>query len=167
MKFLPTENITYKTSLKENEIIRRLSENLEPEKALRFGILSSASTKPYEGHISGNTFEIKRIIRYQNTFLPRINGIIESDFDGITIKVKMRLHVFVLVFLSIWCGGVAIGCIAFLSMAFFNSDFSPAILIPFGMLIFAYALTMGAFKYESIKSKKDLQTMFEADIIEQ
>jgi hypothetical protein len=39
-------------------------------------------------------------------------------------------------------------------------------MIPFGMLIFAYALTMGAFKYESNKSKKDLQTIFEADIIE-
>jgi hypothetical protein len=35
------------------------------------------------------------------------------------------------------------------------------------MLIFVYALTMGGFKFESNKSKKDLQTMFEADIMEE
>jgi hypothetical protein len=40
-------------------------------------------------------------------------------------------------------------------------------LIPFKMLIFAYVLTMCGFKYESNKSKKDLQTMFEAEIIEE
>lgn len=101
MKFLPTENITYKTRLKEDEIIRRLSDCIEPEKTFRFGIFSSGSTKSYEGKINGQTFNIKRIISYRNSFLPRINGVIERDFDGLTIKVKMRLHTFVIVFLCI------------------------------------------------------------------
>ena len=166
MKFLPTENIIYKTRLKEEEIIRRLSDSIEPEKTFRFGIFSSGTTKSYEGQINGQTFDIKRIISYRNSFLPRINGIIERDFDGMTIKVKMRLHIFVIVFLCIWCGGVGLGCIAFLTQAFSKSEFNPATLIPFGMLIFVYALTMGSFKYESNKSKKDLRTIFEADIIE-
>jgi hypothetical protein len=166
MKFLPTENITYKTKLKEEEIFGRLSDLIEPEKTFRFGIFSSDSSKSYEGQINGQTFDIKRIIGYRNSFLPRINGIIERDFDGMTIKVKMRLHIFVIVFLCIWCGGVGLGCIAFLTQALGSSEFNPATLIPFGMLIFVYLLTMGGFKSESNRSKKDLQTIFEADIIE-
>jgi hypothetical protein len=39
-------------------------------------------------------------------------------------------------------------------------------MIPFGMLIFAYVITMGGFKFESNKSKKDLQALLEAEIIE-
>lgn len=166
MRFLPVENITYKTQLKEEEIIRRISDIIEPEKIIRFGVFSSSSTKSYEGQLNGHTFDIKRIISYRNSFLPRINGIIERDFDGMTINIKMRLHILIIVFLCIWCGGVGIGCIAFLIKAFGSSEFNPTTLIPFGMLLFVYLLTMGAFKFESYKSKKDLQTLFEADIIE-
>jgi hypothetical protein len=162
MKYLPIENIIFKTSLKEDEIIRRLSDCIEPEKTFRFSVFSSSSAQSYEGQINGSSFTINRIIGYRNSFLPRINGVIERDLDGLTIKVKMRLHIFVIVFLCIWCGG----CIAFLIQAFDNSAFNQATLIPFGMLIFIYALTMGGFKYESYKSKKDLQALFEADIIE-
>lgn len=166
MKFLPTENITYKTRLKEDEIIRRLSDCIEPEKIFRLGILSSGSTKSYEGQINGQTFSIKRIISYRNSFLPRINGVIERDFDGLTIKVKMRLHIFVIVFLCIWFGLVGLACIAFLTQTLSSSEINPAALIPFGMLLFAYLLTMGGFKFESNKSKKDLQRIFNAEIID-
>jgi hypothetical protein len=166
MKFLPTENITYKTKLKEEEIVGRLSDLIEPEKAFRFRIFSSGLTKPYEGQIKGGTFDIKRIIGYRNSFLPRINGIIEKDDDGIRIKVKMRLHIFIIVFLCFWCGVVGLACVAILTLSFGDSEFNPATFIPFGMLLFAYGLTMGAFKFESNKSKKDLQRIFEAEIIE-
>jgi len=166
MKFLPTENITYKTRLKEEEIIKRLSECVEPEKTFRFGVFSSGSIKSYEGKVNARTFDIKRIIGYQNSFLPRINGIIENEYDGLNIRVKMRLHIFVIVFLCFWCGGVGLACITDLIQFFGNSEFNLASFIPFGMLIFAYGLTMGAFKFESNKSKKDLQRIFEADIIE-
>lgn len=167
MKFLPTENITYKTRLKEEEIFKRLSANIEPEKTFRFGGLSSGSAKTYEGQVNGQTFDIKRIISYRNSFLPRIIGIIERDFDGLTINIKMRLHILVIIFLCVWCAGVGFGCITILMQTFSNSEFNPPTLIPFGMLIFVYILTMGGFKYESNKSKKDLQTLFEADIIKE
>lgn len=166
MKFLPFENITYKTHLKEDELINRLSEHVESEKRFRFGMFGSGSSKLYEGEISGLTFNLKRIISYRNSFLPRIHGVIEKEMDGSTIKVKMRLSTFVIVFLCFWFGVVGLACIALISEAS-HLEFNPAMLIPFGMLGFAYLMTIGGFKYESIKSKKHLQTLFEADIIEE
>lgn len=166
MKYLPTESITYKTKLKEDEILKRLSELIEPEKTFRFGVFGSRSTKPYEGRITGTTFDIRRIINYRNSFLPKITGVIEKDYDGININVKMKLHTFVIVFLWFFCGGVGIACIAILTKAIRNAEISPAVLAPFVILLFTYGLTMGAFKFESNISKKDLQKVFEADIVE-
>ena len=108
MKYLPAENIVYKTKLKEHEVINRLSNYIEEEKLIRFGLFGGSISKAYEGEISKESFDIKRIIGYRNSFLPRINGIIEKDFDGTAIKVKMRLHILVVVFLCIWCGGVGL-----------------------------------------------------------
>jgi hypothetical protein len=166
MRFLPTENIILKTNLKETEIIDRLSNFVEPKKTFRFGMLGNEATKPYEGRINDLTFDITRIITYKNSFLPRINGVIHHEYNGTTITVKMRLHSFVVVFIFIWCGGVGLGCIAVLKTLLADNKFHPASIIPFGMLIFLYALTMAAFKYESKKSKKDLQTLFDAEITE-
>jgi hypothetical protein len=167
MKFFPTEDITYNTRLKEQEIVKRLSDITEPERTFRFGTFGHSSSKSYEGQVNAQSFAIKRIIRYRNSFLPRINGIIVKDFDGNKIKVKMRLHSLIIVFMFIWCGGVGLACLAFLTQAFSNSKFNAGILIPFGMLTFGYVLTMAAFKYESNKSKKDLQLIFEAELIEE
>jgi hypothetical protein len=167
MKFLPTENITYKTKLKEDEIIKRLSDNIEPKKTFRGGFFGSGSSKLYEGQINNHTFDINRIINYRNSFLPRINGIIEKSNEGTTIKVKMRLHAFVIIFLCIWGGAVGLGCISVLTQAFGGSELDSVTMIPFGMLIFMYILTMGGFKSESSRSKKDLQTIFETEIFDE
>tara|TARA_Y100001934_G_C11866151_1_gene546528 strand:+ start:24 stop:533 length:510 start_codon:yes stop_codon:yes gene_type:complete len=167
MKYLPFDNITYRTKLDLDEIQKRINEVIEPKKTFRMtGIFGSNNHKPYEGCVNGNSFSLTRIIGYRNSFLPRINGEIEKDFNGSKINVKMRLHVFVIVFMFIWLGGVGIGCLAVLATGFkFGSQsFEPMSLIPFGMLIFGYALVTGGFKYESIKSKKYLAQLFEAEI---
>jgi len=165
MKYLPFENITYKTKLDSEEIVNKLIEVTEPKKTFRTkGIFGNGNHKPYEGSINGTSFTINRIIGYRNSFLPRINGIIERDSNGTKIKVKMRLHIFVIVFICIWFGGVGIGGIAVLASLFTNESFEPMALIPFGMLLFGYALVTGGFKVESIKSKKYLAQLFEAKI---
>lgn len=166
MNFLPTENITYKSKLKNEDLLSRLAAAIEPEKTFRFPAFSSGSTKPYEGQINGQTFEIKRIIRYRNSFLPRITGTIESHPYGTTIHVKMRLHIFVITFLFFWCGMVGIGSIAIAKHYFEGAAFNAIALIPFGILLLVYTLTMGAFTFESNRSKKDLQQIFEAGILE-
>jgi hypothetical protein len=166
MKYLPLENITFKSKLKEAELINRLLNEIEPEKTFRFGMFGRDSTKTYSGHIKEQTFEIKRIISYRNSFLPRISGIVINEFDRTIIKVKMRLSIFVIIFLCLWSSGVGLLCLTVLPEKIRNSGVDFSILIPIGMLLFLYALTMAGFKFESNKSKKDLQKIFEAEIID-
>lgn len=162
-KFLPIENIVYKTKLSKEQIVQKLTDNIEAEKSFGFGAHNFTYSKPYIGRIVGNIFEIKRAISYRNSFLPQIKGEIYSDFDGTKIKVNMKPNTFVLVFMTIWFGGVFIGCLA-TTFALFTQKFSPFFLIPFGMLIFGIALLFGAFKTESTTSKKDLLRILEAEI---
>ena len=76
------------------------------------------------------------------------------------------MHIFVYIFMTIWCGGVGLGFIAILISSINENKFEPAIFIPFGMLIFGYLLTTGGFKYESSKSKMDLEKILNSKIIE-
>lgn len=166
MKFLPTESVTFKTKLKEDEIISRLSQILEPEKFIRSGLLGSSNTKPYEGKITGNNFSIKRIINYRNSFLPRILGTVEKDIQGNSIKVKMRLQIFVIIFIIVWCSGAFMGLFFITKNVIANKGFDPWFFMPIGMLLLVYVLIIAAFKYESRKAKNDLKTLFEAEMLE-
>jgi len=157
MNFLPIKNITFKTSLSQEEVVSRLRENTEPEKNLRFGFFSKKKTKRYEGIIAEKYFLIKRIIEYGNSFLPIIKGTIQKDIHGTKVKIKMRLKTFVSVFMGIWCVGVGIGFISILISSINKNGFEPVIFLPLGMFLFAYLLTLGGFKAESAKSIKDLE----------
>lgn len=164
MKYLPFENITYQTKLDSEEILNRIDKIIEPKKAFR-GLFGNRNHKPYEGSINGKSFNITRIIGYKNSFLPRIKGSINQKRDGKTeINIKMRLHPFVLIFMFIWCGGVGLGFLVFLTISIGKGTFDPAMLMPLAMLLFGYGLTTGGFKYESIKSRKYLTKLFEAEI---
>ncbi len=74
----------------------------------------------------------------------------------------MRLHLFVLIFLGIWIGGVVFA----LLRTFIASDKSGSALsfLPLGMLLFVYLLTNLAFKFESNKAEKDLQQLWKAEL---
>ncbi len=168
MKFLPLEDLTYKTRLSEQQLIERLFDQIGPSQGISFGFFGDRSpAKPYEGFVAGRAFEMKRIIRYRNSFLPVIRGTIVNDFDGLTIRIKMRLQIFVIIFMCIWCGGVGIAAISILTVSIADSKFNPVIFGPMGMLLFAYILATGAFKLESIKSRDDLKNILDADLVKE
>src|SRR5688572_27230366 len=145
MILLPFENITYKTKLMKAEVRSRLNNMVEPRKMFRF---SRGSSKPYEGTIEANGFDIKRLISYRNSFLPVIIGTIQSGISGTTIHVKMRMHISVILFSCVWCFFVGIAAFAFLPKVINGEEDWQTGLIPFGMLAFMYAITMGGFKFE-------------------
>ena len=68
MKYLPFENITYKSRLHSEEILKKIDEIIEPKKTFRIsGVFGNNNHKPYEGNIVGNSFNITRLINYRNS----------------------------------------------------------------------------------------------------
>lgn len=98
MKYLPYENITYRTKLPGYEVIKRLSENIGPREF--FSLRFNQDRKPYEGNIEHNGFNISRVTIFRrNSFNPTIKGKLHEDESGTTIEVKMRLNIFVGIFM--------------------------------------------------------------------
>ena len=163
MTFLPYEDLVYKSNLPESELRLRISQNIEKKKTYRIGYLTK-HTKPYEGYLHGNNFEINRIINYRNSFLPQVKGKIIESNEGTLIYVKMRMHILVYIFLVIWCTGVGYAFISILTVSIIAHKFEPVVFIPLGMLILGFILPTGAFKFESNRTKKDLEKILISEI---
>ncbi len=148
---LPFENIVYETHLSENDIQNRIND-----------ITRIQNT--YSGNWTSNTFKIKRTIDYRNSFQPQIQGEFHNEWGKTIIRVKMRLPRYVIIFMAFWLSfTIFIGILFTFSI---NKEcFGIFSLIPYIMFVMGWALTIGAFKVESSKSKKDLQQVFEARIV--
>jgi len=162
MKYLPFESITYRTELPLEEVITRLRKNIkEKKKFFDRSYHFDNFSQPYAGTLKENDFKISREINYRNSFLPVISGRVEQERKGTIISIKMRPHLAVLIFMVFWFSGVSIGALAFTLPVLTGGDFEGASLIPVGMLVFGYLLTTLGFKYESKKSRKFFEELFE------
>lgn len=148
MKLIPYEKFQIDTGLSSVEVAQ-LIRTVTGEKKL-FDLNHSHE---FSGYVKESEFEITKNISYRNSFLPIIEGKIEQKGTGTQVTISMRLHFFVICFMFIWFSGVGIGCITVISNM---ENFSPPMLIPFGMLIFGISLVSGGFWYEASKQKKRL-----------
>ena len=169
MKFLPYERLKINSALSSEEILKRLDNVIEPKRYFR---LFGSGTKPYQGSVEGSHFEISRSIGYRNSFLPMIKGDVQSEMSGCSVYITMQPHILVIAFMIFWLGGVGVIFLGFLYSLVspltepHTTDPSLA-LIPGGMFVFGYALSLGGFKFESIKSKKFFRELFEAREVEE
>lgn len=110
-KILPFEKLVYSSTLNKEELIIRLTDQIETVKTFGFRSANYSYPKPYFGKIHNNTFKIKRAINYRNSFLPQIKGEIISGLNGSKINVKMQLDNIVKFFMIFWLGGVLLVCL--------------------------------------------------------
>ncbi|WP_375560021.1 hypothetical protein ACE193_20230 [Bernardetia sp. OM2101] len=169
MKYLPYENLTYKTHLSKDEIIKRLSEEIQPSHWLlkrRFSF--NGKYKSYEGLINEDSFKISRvIIDYQNSFAPQIKGKIEEVNDShnskkTLIHIKMRLYPLIVIFFGVF---MTLGGLIFMTIfarEIQNPSISnlPFFVSPLLIIIFLVAVCR-AFHSEANKSKEFFEKIFE------
>lgn len=160
MKFFPYEKYKLISPLNPEEALKKIAAAVTtgPTSLLA----SSRQDKYYQGKISGYGFEITRVIGYRNSFRPLIKGEI-SSYLGSEIKIVMRMNKAVIIFCCVWMGSVLIAAIATLAAQVHTRKLLLPGVIPFVMLLFGYVLFTGGFKYESIKAKKFLEELFEAE----
>jgi hypothetical protein len=167
-KVLPFENYVLTTRLSSDEVLKRVSDNIQQKQSFSFSTFNRNYAKPYTGQISGTTFTMTRNINYRNSFLPVITGQISTYLGQTQINIKMRPVIVVLIFISFWLGIVGLVCIGMLSAGLLQfkqilqNGFSPMLLIPFGMFAFGCLLTHFAFKGESKNSKEFLARILES-----
>lgn len=165
MLLAPFERLTIETSLPPEEIRQKVADVIEPRRMFRF---FSGEHKPYQGQLNDYRFEVSRIIRYRNSFLPVIKGEIRPDLGGSVIDITMHPHILVIIFIIIWVGLTVSAffwtfLIALVAVVQSNStEGVVGILFPIGGLMFVYLLVMGGFKFEAVKSKTFFQELFQS-----
>ena len=164
MKLLPYEIFTVETREPLPSVVDRLAAQIEAPR-IRWGF--SRDHKPYQGTISETGFEIRRIIHYRNSFLPKIRGQFEATPQGTLVRIKMGLYPFVTAFLLFWFfSWYSFVIPLFLSSgALFGEEFVPwlPVVLPL-VVLFAF---WWAFWCEARRSRRELTAILLGQSFEQ
>jgi len=157
MKLWPYDSFEIRTHQSAESLAAVLNDHVEPKKWFRL----SRDHKAFEGTLAPDGFKVSRIVHYRNSFLPVITGFFRPRPAGTDIVIRMRLHSLVAAFVCVWLGGVAIGVVVALAAVFTGRTVDrPLLLIPFGLLLFGWALVSGAFWFEAKKAESLLLDLF-------
>jgi len=159
MKLFPYCALSLRSELTPDAIAALFGSCIEKQQWMRF----SGGDRRFQGSFSSNTFTISRIIGYRNSFIPFIFGKVEPLGEGSLIRLVMRPHMAVSIFMSIWFSGVIFGaCAVIFGLISGKTPPHPMLLIPFGMLLFGVALVSGGFWFEASKQMPMLLDLFKA-----
>ena len=109
----------------------------------------------FMGEVTSNKFSIYRIIRYRNSFLPRIHGKICEKESGCRVCVAMTLHPLNACFMLFWLSAVGFG--AWRMFEKVNDGRGVMVFAPFWMFVFGLALIAIGFFPEAFKAKRILE----------
>jgi hypothetical protein len=126
---LPFRRFEFWTPMSPAHAARVLQETVEPPR--RWGVRTSAKRGFFEGKVTASRFKIHRIIRYQNSFVPIIEGSFQRDGLRTIVTISARL---VWPVVPVW-----IGIIVFLIWSSVSVDSQVA--GPFGVRVAVIAMT--------------------------
>ncbi len=114
----------------------------------------------FAGQIDGNSFKLRRAISYRNSFLPQIEGAVSPDVSGSTVRIRMRLHPLISVFLTFWMVFTILAFVGFATSEFLKQGhLQYDVLGPLGMLAAATIVVQSGFWVEAKKQEADLNKM--------
>jgi hypothetical protein len=155
----PFRKFEFSTPMSIAHASRVLQEIVEPPR--KWGWRTSAKRGYFEGRVAGGRFKILRIVRYQNSFLPVIEGNFRGDGPGTQVSLKMRLVWPVVPF---WLSVILF--LAWGSVAVDSSLAGPfgARMLLLGMSLFIYLLATRPFAIEvRIAMKRLLEILRSGD----
>jgi len=158
MKLLPRAKFYLVSSLTPTEVDTRLQEHVETQQT-GWGIrrlFEKQTGKPFSGYAAWGHFKFMRVIQGRNSFVPVIQGKTEAWMGGTILHATVKLESPVAIFMCLWLGGIGFACIGILVDSFSESEFSPAMLIPFAMFAFGYLMMVGIYNNEFNTAKEML-----------
>jgi hypothetical protein len=149
---LPHERFTLDTPLGAAEVVQRLRDATAP----------ALGGELFWGSVDHDEFRLRRAIRYRNSFLPVLHGRIEATATGTRLRVSMRLHGWVVAFMGVWFGVLAIVLVAAVAILAVEGKFTPLVFAPLPLFPFGYALMIGAFELEAGRGRELLEAVLRA-----
>jgi len=154
VKLLPYHQFEITSPMKRADALAAMASRVEPENWLRFFRWpSSANDARFEGTVGKDGFHVRRVIGYNNAFLPVIDGDVQSVGALTRIIVTMRLMYFVMVFGVFWFGIMFTAIFAIGGNAWFG--------LP--MIAAFYLIAIAAFWYEATRQEATLKRIFQAN----
>ncbi len=150
MKIFPYYKMVIKHSKTADEIYNVMSNQVEPCKL--FG--SRTSTKLFCGTCNKESFTLRRIIQYRNSFLPIIHGEIHSK----EVIITMKMHEAITILVAVWLIGASMGSL-FTIFAIFFSPFRWDYLIALSILPLGFLLIYFGFWKEVKIAEKELRKL--------
>lgn len=118
----------------------------------------------FTGEVNPSDFKIVREVTgriyLENDFRPVIQGKIRVERGQTVIDIKMRLHLFVQIFLTVWFGGVGISFLSGLLTVFTKGENGvPMLLGSVGFFAFGQALARIGFHFSAQYTRKILEEL--------
>ena len=126
----PFRRFEFSTPMSAAHATRVLQEIVEPPR--KWGAPTSTKRGYFEGRVAGTRFKIHRVINYQNSFVPIIEGNFRRDERGTLVTLNMRL---VWPVVPVW-----LGIMLFLAWSSIAVDSTRA--WPFGVRMLLLAMTL-------------------------
>jgi hypothetical protein len=153
---LPWRRFTIRTTVTVDDAVAEFGRSVGRARVLGGGAGDGSS--PFAGQAAGNRFVFSRQIAYRNSFLPIIEAVVTPDGRGARIEIQMRLHPFVLAFMTVWMAGATLGGLLGLVAAIFHG--SPEGLLALLLPVFGGGMVAAAFTYEARRAEAMLRAMF-------
>ena len=156
MWWLPFKTLEIKTEQNIAKVRSILRWNIAGGYSLSRPTFGIDTQKRFWGYMrEDDTFRIRPVIRYRNSFLPVICGEIRTRGNGTLIRVRMRPPIVSAAFMLTWYSLLGIALVAVIRSGSFSG-----VAVALLMAVVGFGIMTGAFGYEAGKSKKYLEKLF-------
>ena len=153
---LPPQRMSIESNLTRDEVIRRLR-GATDERRSPFG--RGQTDKWFRGVVGDPDFQLVRVIADMNSFLPTIEGRVESHGVGSRLTATLRLNGFTAAFMLFWFGFLTLFTVALAVVVLSSSDNALILLVPLGFYGFGFGLVMVGFGPEARRGRTLLEAV--------
>jgi hypothetical protein len=110
----------------------------------------------FTGTVGPNSFELRPVLGYRNSFVPTARGSFASGIAGTRVDVRLRMLPAVAIFMAVWLSLAAAFFLGMLVIALRNPSRSWLPLVGIAFFAFGYLLMTLSFSYEARRIRTNL-----------
>lgn len=152
MPFVPVARFVIDTDAAPDEVRARLSSSVAQRARMSF----RRPEAPFTGTVGTNSFDLRPVLGYRNSFVPRVRGTFGSGAVGTRIDVRLRMLPAVAIFMFVWLSLAAAFFVGMLVLAVRNPSRWWLPMIGLAFFAFGYLLMTLSFSFEARRIRKNL-----------